>query len=118
MSLKILSHLFTGPFDLDDAKVRFNQDPVVFAIVCRDGQPWNPEFSLIAVDKSGSDGVVFKDHLSRGEWENACEGRLGVYFLPCPKADKQDVDPRNMIVDEICEALEPPGGLIPIQGMM
>jgi len=118
MSLKILSHLFTGPFDIDGTKVRVNQDPVVFAIVCRAGKPWNPEFSLIAVEKSDPAGIEFRNHPDRKNWGTLCDGEAGVYLLPVPKAHKKDIDPRDKIVTEIRDSLKPPGGAIPIHGMM
>jgi hypothetical protein len=118
MSLKILSHLFTGPLDINTTKVRANQDPAVFAIVCRSGKPWNPEFSLIEVGKSSPDGTEFKNHPNRKEWASLCGGEASVYLLSVPNALKQDSDPRDEIVSEISQSLKPPGGAIPIHGMM
>lgn len=118
MSLKILSYLFTGPFELESAKVRSNQDPVVFAIVCRGGQPWNPEFSLIDVDTSAPEGITFEDHPKLEEWRSNCGGSTGVYFLPFSRIEVKNNDPRPAVVKEIRDALRPPGGSIPIHGMM
>jgi len=118
MSLKILSHLFTGPFPPDNAKVRPNQNPVVFAIVCRGGEPWNPEFTLIYIDKSGAEGLIIKDLPEHTKWCNECDGDIGVYFLPFPKLRSPETDPRDSVIEEIRAALKPPGGQIPIHGMM
>ena len=118
MSLKILSHLFTGPFPPDEAKVRPNQNPVIFAIVCRGGEPWNPEFTLISIDKSGPSGVVIKDLPDCTKWSKECDGEIGIYFLPFPRLLFSETDPRDSIINEIRTALKPPGGQIPIHGMM
>ena len=120
MSLKILSHLFTGPYDFDTTKVRANQDPVIFAIISRGGKPWNPEFSLMDIGKSGEKGVVFNDHPQRNEWLSLCKGdsEACIYLLSVKKDRKEDTDPRDKIIQEIRESLKPPGGAIPIHGMM
>ena len=49
MALKLGSYLFTGPFPLEATKVRSNQQPVVYAIIVKQGEPWAPSFRVLYV---------------------------------------------------------------------
>ena len=50
MGLKIGGYLFSGPFDIEKAEIRKHQKPVVFAIICREGQPWTIPFDRPSQD--------------------------------------------------------------------
>ncbi|MCK6450957.1 MAG: hypothetical protein L6R19_08900 [Alphaproteobacteria bacterium] len=117
MSLKIGGRLFTGPFPLVRARVRKNHPACVFAIVCKQGKPWNPSFRLIAVGETGGTDVAFAEHASRTEWERVAGGALDVYMLEMPEADGIPRSAREALVAEIRAAYDPPHGEIPITGM-
>ena len=59
-----------------------------------------------------------KDLPEHTKWCNECDGDIGVYFLPFPKLRSPETDPRDSVIEEIRAALKPPGGQIPIHGMM
>lgn len=86
MSLKIGGYLFYGPFAADQVKIRKNQAPVAFAVICRAGAPWNPTFRLIHVDFSGTEGMVAAEHPSLATWQAANEGTLQFYLFDLESA--------------------------------
>ena len=116
MSLKIADHLFYGPFPVDTVTVRANQTPVVFAIVCKGGEPWLPTFRLVDIDCSPDEGVVLAQHPRRREWDRANDGELQVYLLDVPRK-QGDAQYRRQLAGEIRSALAPSGGDIPLSGM-
>jgi hypothetical protein len=117
MGLKIADYLFYGPFPIDDVRVRANQAPVVFAIVCKGGEPWLPTFRLVDIDHSPDDGVVVAQHQRRSDWERANDGVLQVYLLDVPKREGGE-SRRRALAEEIRAALAPTGGDIPLAGGM
>jgi hypothetical protein len=116
MSLKIADHLFYGPFPVDSVTVRANQAPVVFAIVCKGGEPWLPTFRLVDIDHSGDDGVVVAQHPRRRDWDAANDGELQAYLLDVPRK-QGDAQHRRMLAEAIRAALAP-SGEIPLSGGM
>jgi hypothetical protein len=115
MGLKIANHLFYGPFPLDTVTVRANQAPVVFAVVCKGGEPWLPTFRLVDIGASPDDGFVLAQHPRRPEWE-AADGELQVYLLDIPRK-QGDAHYRSRLAEEIRTALAPSGD-IPLSGGM
>ncbi len=116
MSLKIADYLFYGPFLVEKVRIRGNQVPVVFAVVCRRGEPWNPTYRLMDIGYSGSDGLVLADHPDRRSWEDGNIGELEVYLYDAPASQGFDDNARAELVREIKEWLDPRAGLIPLSG--
>ena len=115
MALKILDHLFTGPFALEETRLRKNHDPVVYAIVCKAGEPWNPTFRLLDVGESGDQDLDFARHARRDDWERQSDGEVSVYFLTFPRREGHSEADRQGIATAIGEALDPPNGMISIE---
>jgi len=118
MGLKLSKFLFTGPFSLDKTVVRRNQNPVVFAIVSKEGEPWNPVFRLIDVGASDLSGIQFSTHPNRATWEETADGEIGVYVLDFSRKEVELEDKRSEVVDSLKAAFDPPNGFIPLQGNM
>ena len=116
MSLKIGQRLFTGPMNLSEAKVRANQPPLVFAVVCKAGPPWNPVFRLIDVDVTEPGGTVFAQHARRALWEKESDGTLALYFLEPDKGQKIEAEERAAVVADLRRHYEPPKGIITLVG--
>ncbi len=115
MSLKIAGALFAGPFPFEKTAIRKNQNPAVFAIVSREGEPWNPVFRLIDVGESGAGGVSFAEHPSVARWKELATGEVGVYLLQRPRSEIPD-DKRQALVEEIRDSYDPPNGTVAIHG--
>lgn len=116
MGLKIAGQLFAGPFPFDKTSIRRNHNPAVFAIISREGAPWNPEFRLIDVGESGQEGLRFAEHPSLGQWQAASDGEVGVYLLQRPRSELSDND-RLALVQEIRDSYDPPNGRVAIHGI-
>jgi len=117
MSLKIKNFLLTGPFGIDDAVVRPNQDPAVYAVVSKGGEPWNPTFRVLEVDDTGESGVMFAKHPNRATWTQDADGKLGIYFLNFSRKEGHTASDRLAAVAQIRDALKATGGIIPLQGV-
>ena len=70
MGLKIGGYLFSGPFDIEKAVIRKHQKPVIFVIISREGQPWDPEFRIVDIDASGPEGINFANEPRREGWDS------------------------------------------------
>lgn len=116
MSLMIGKYLFTGPFEVEKCLVRKNQAAVVFTIVCRGGEPWNPTFTAIAFGESGEEGIVFADHPDRVLWEANSDGELGIYLLTEIELETRGSRSRQAVVAELETAYPPGNAGIPISG--
>lgn len=114
MSLKICDHLFYGPFKIDATIVKPNHVPVVFAIVAREGKPWDPRFRLLDVGFSPAGGLVFADHPQRSTWEQQATGTVGIYLLDVPGQNEAH---RHDIAEMIRKTLNPPNGVIQIHAV-
>ncbi len=112
MALKIAERLFTGPYALDESRVRKNQSAAVYAIISRSGEPWNPTFRLIDVDETGDQGVHFRTHEKRPEWERYNDGELSIYFFYMSVRAGHTADQRRWLVDAIKAQYDPPNGMI------
>ncbi len=119
MSLRIAGHLFTGPFTVDEMVVRKNHDPAVFAVISREGKPWSPIFRLLDVGETGDEGLVFKSHPQRDDWERLSSsesGVLGIYVYSMPRAQFAP-QARSDLVQEIRTQYAPPRGEVRISGL-
>jgi hypothetical protein len=114
MALKIAGHLFTGPLKLTETRIRANQIPVVYAIICKFGQPWDPRFRLIDVGESGGQNLDFSTHARLSEWETASDGELSVYFLYMSTKDGYSAEDRQRIADQLRQQYDPPKGVMSV----
>ncbi len=112
MGLKISGRLFYGPSPIDKVVVKKNHAPVVFAIVSRSGEPWNPVFRLLDVGFSGSDGMILSQHPGVTQWEADNDGILQVYVLDLKRQDGDPAARAGAIIKEFREKYQPPKGLI------
>jgi hypothetical protein len=118
MGLKIGGYLFSGPFDIEKAAIRKHQKPVVFTIISREGQPWDPVFRIIDIDASGPDGVKFADDPRRAEWDKQGSGEIGVYYYEFEDREDNTPERRDEIVSKLRKEFPPPDSVVPIDGMM
>ena len=116
MSLKIRSHLLTGPFAIDQTVVRSNQDPAVVVIVEKAGHPWDPVFNFVAAGDSGASGIRLADHPDRAAWETGRAGKVGAYLISFSRKDPSQAQARAQALADIAAAMKESGGKIPIQG--
>ncbi|MGD0720819.1 MAG: hypothetical protein ABR970_07190 [Roseiarcus sp.] len=116
MSLKIAEFLFYGPFQIAKIKVRANQAPVVYAIVCRAGDPWNPTFRLIDIGASPAEGFVLAEQPQRTLWDQENDGELEAYLYDTPASGGFTAETRAQMVNGIRARIGPPSGAIPISG--
>ena len=90
MSLKVKGLLFSGPYELDGTTVRHNHSPVVYIVVDKSGEAWDPRYTAIYVDETGGKTVVFKEHPELNNWQNAAKGKVSLYFYT-PEPGSPDV---------------------------
>jgi hypothetical protein len=112
MGLKISGRLFYGPSPIEDVVVKKNHSPVVFAIVSRGGEPWNPVFRLLDVGFSGTEGIVLSDHPSVPQWKTENDGILQVYLLDLKRKDGDPAERADVIIREFQAKYQPPKGTI------
>lgn len=112
MSLKITDQLFTGPFDLAKARRRSNHPAVVYAVISRGGEPWDPVFQLIDIgDTSGRD-TDFVELAVSADWASHAASDLQIYFLDTLPDGENTLEMRTDIISRIREKLNPPHGTI------
>ncbi len=116
MSLKIRDYLLTGPFEPEKSAVRANQDPVVYVVVEKHGQPWDPKFRFIAAGESGDPGLRFVDHTDLATWRLGTTAPISLYFHSCSRAAGVTAEDRARIVAEINAAMRETSNQISIQG--
>jgi hypothetical protein len=105
-----------GPSPIDKVVIKSNHPPAVFAIVSRTGEPWNPQFRLIDVGFSGTDGMVLADHARRAEWAAENDGALQVYLLDLKRHEGDPAARAQAIIEEYRERYDPPKGFISLAG--
>jgi hypothetical protein len=113
MSLTIAGRLFTGPYDLDSTIVRPNHQPAVFAIVAKQGEPWNPQFVLIDVGETGENGLAFSSHSSRAAWGRAAGGHRPTIYMTRIAGGSAE---RQALVGQLRKAYPEPNTPIQEQG--
>lgn len=114
MSLKILDFFFTSPFEFKESRRRSNHPPVVYAAVCRSGEPWNPTFTLIAVGNSEGVETDFEAIGEPESWAEFCDNDLQIYFLDTAPEETGSAESRTKFVSRIRNELKPPYGEIPM----
>src|SRR5262245_64316334 len=105
MSLKLSGYLFTGPFPIDTTTIRANQQPVVFAIIAKEGPGWAPAFRVVDVGFSEDAGMEFAAHPARPQWTAAGDAP-GVYLFYAPKS-QYSIEDRRRIADEVRQKYDP-----------
>lgn len=112
MGLKISGRLFYGPLSFDQVIVKKNHSPVVFAVVSRTGDPWNPNFRLLDIGYSGSDGMVLSQHANVGRWQAENDGVLQIYLLDLKRQDGDPAERAAALIAEYRAKYQPPKGSI------
>jgi len=112
MGLKISGRLFYGPLSFDQVIVKKNHSPVVFAVVSRSGEPWNPTFRLLDIGYSGGDGLVLAAHPDVGRWQAENDSVLQIYLLDLKRQDGEPTARAAEMINEIRERYHPPKGII------
>ena len=118
MGLKIGGHLFSGPFDLDKAKIRKHQKPVVFGIISREGKAWDPIFRIIDIDQSEPDGIVFAKDKRMSKWAEEGGENISVYYLEDEDGLTLTDEGRTSLVKKLRESFPPPYSTVSVDGMM
>tara|TARA_A100001015_G_C15030764_1_gene733101 strand:- start:836 stop:1177 length:342 start_codon:yes stop_codon:yes gene_type:complete len=113
MALKLGNHLFYGPFLIEKVNIRQNQTPVIFAIVSKSGEAWNPEFRLVDAGASGEGGLILSAHPNFAQWHNQV-GELQVYLLDVRGSSAKGLAAREKLAKEIAEFFAPPDNIIPL----
>jgi hypothetical protein len=112
MSLTIAGRLFTGPFLLDKAVVRANQDPAVYAIVVKQGQAWDPRFHLLDVGQTGEGGMIFARHPARSRWEAVAAGGAPMVYFHVMSRAEADTAAREGMLARLRDAYPEPNMVI------
>lgn len=112
MALKIAGYLFTGPYEIEKTIVRRNHAPVVYAILSKEGPPWDPIFRVIEVGASGDDGISFSSDQRRDSWKIAAKGQLCLYLMPLEGSDGKDPAIRKQLATEISKVYVAPNDII------
>lgn len=108
MSIKVQGLLFSGPYDLDKTTVRHNHSPVVFVVVDKVGEAWDPKYDILDVGETGGQTVEFKNHPEITRWRAAGKGQVSLYFYTPEPGTADAAVVRARIVGEIRGDL--PGG--------
>ena len=111
MALKICGYLFTGPNDPATAVVRHNHAPVVYAVVGKGGEPWDPQFRLIDIGETAGAATIFAQHPDLARWSAAAQAKPLLYFH-VPDPDEGDPAAQRRTLVELIRANWPAGGVI------
>jgi len=90
MALKICGHLFTGPITFAKAAIRANHGPMLWSVIAREGESFDPHFRLLAIDSAIRAAIDFEGHPDRSQWE-AGGSNLAVY-----KYENSDASPERL----------------------
>jgi hypothetical protein len=116
MALKIAGYLFTGPYDLDKTVVRRNHLPVIYAVLSKEGPPWDPVFRVIEIGTSGEDGIVFAEDARRNGWTSRAQGQLCLYLMQLEGAEYRGLAARESLARAIRARHVPPNDTIGVGG--
>jgi hypothetical protein len=111
VSLTISGLLFTGPNPLGTCVVRSNHTAAVFAIISKEGEPWDPRFRLLWVGDTGPNGQIFADHSQAEEWLTESKGKATVFLLPVNKNEGGE-SRRQQIITEVLSKYTVPNAII------
>jgi hypothetical protein len=114
MAIKIAGRLFTGPFSIDSMQIRSNRAPVVYVIVRKGGDAWDPIFRLIDVGESAGADFALADHPSRASWGESRD-EVGVYLFEMNGEHKGTDEERRAIAAGICEQYATPNDEISVR---
>ncbi len=103
MSLKVKGLLFSGPYELTGTTVRHNHSPVVYIVVDKAGEAWDPKYTAIYTDETAGKTVVFKDHPELNNWLKAAKGTVSLYFYS-PEPGSPDVAAQRQSVVRMLNA--------------
>jgi hypothetical protein len=103
MSLKVKGLLFSGPYELTATTVRHNHSPVVYIVVEKGGEAWDPKYTAIYAGETAGKTVVFKDHPELNNWLNAAKGAVSLYFYT-PEPGSPDVAAQRQSVVSMLNA--------------
>jgi hypothetical protein len=90
MSIKVKGLLFTGPYELETTTVRRNHTAVVYIVVDKVGEAWDPKYRIMDVDETAGNSVEFKSHPELANWKAAARGKICLYFYT-PDVDSGDL---------------------------
>lgn len=116
MSLKLLDLLFTGPFDPVQTVVKQNKAACVFAVISREGKPYNPSFRVIDIGDTAGEMVTFGDHPDLERWRAEGQGELGIYLYRPDVREPEASTVRARAVLALQQAYTPPTGTVAIDG--
>ena len=80
MSIKVKGLLFTGPYELETTTVRHNHAAVVYIVVDKIGEAWDPKYKVMHVDETAGKTVEFKLHPELANWKAVAKGKVSLYF--------------------------------------
>jgi hypothetical protein len=101
VSIKVQGLLFSGPYDLQKTTVRQNHVAVVYLVVDKVGEAWDPKYDILDVGETGGRTVEFGSHPKLAAWRAASRGQVSLYFYS-PEAGSGDAAAsRARIVAEI-----------------
>lgn len=116
MSLKLQNFLFSGPYDPARTIVRKNKAACVFAVISREGKPYNPDFRVIDIGDTRGDTVAFAEHPDLSAWQAEAGGELGLYFFRPDAGEPEASAIRSHVVAVLRGIYTPPTGIIAIDG--
>ncbi len=116
MGLKISGLLFYGPTPLEQVVVKKNHSPVVYAVVSRAGEAWNPIFRLLDVGYSGAEGLTLSQHPDVPKWQAENDGVLQIYLLDLKRKDGDPASRAQEIIADFRVRFDPPRGTISLAG--
>lgn len=116
MSLKLSGLLFSGPFDPADTIVRSNKPACVFAVISREGKPYDPRFRVIDIGDTAGQTVAFRDNPRLDRWRQESTGELGLYFYRPDAKEPQATRLRQIAINELIAFYAPPNGIVAMDG--
>lgn len=112
MSLKIGKYLFTGPFALSECVIRHNHPRALYAVVVKQGMAWDPQFRLIEIGVSPSQGLDFAADPRLAGWQDAGGGQALVYLHHATDTDDGRPHDLHAAEAELLAQFGPSGGIV------
>jgi len=101
LAIKIQGYLFTGPFDIGTTKIRENQKPVVYLVVDKHGEAWDPNYKVLAAGDTAGEAVVFADIPDAGAWQQRAVGSVSLYFYTSEQPGEAAAADRAAVLSKI-----------------